>query len=45
MISMFIDDELDYDEKIEFVEEVHADVTVKEEILSLLKQDCSNVQG
>jgi hypothetical protein len=39
MISMFIDDELDYDEKIEFVEEVHADVTVKEEILSLLKQE------
>ena len=39
MISMFIDDELDFDEKIEFVETVHADVTVKEEILSLLKQE------
>lgn len=39
MMSMFIDDELDLDEKIEFVETVHTDTTVKEEILNLLQQE------
>lgn len=39
MMSMFIDDELDLDEKIEFVQTVHADSTVKEEILNLLQQE------
>ncbi len=39
MISMFIDDELDLDEKIEFVETVHVDPTVKEETVNLLQQE------
>ncbi len=39
MISMFIDDELDVDEKIELVESVHADAAVKNEIVHLLQQE------
>ena len=39
MISMFIDDELDLGEKIEFVESVHADADVKNEAVSLLRQE------
>ena len=39
MISMFIDDELDFDEKIELVESVHADAAVKKEIVHLLQQE------
>ena len=39
MISMFIDDELDLGEKIEFVESVHADAAVKNETVSLLRQE------
>ncbi len=39
MISMFIDDELDFDEKIELVETVHADAAVKNEIVSLLHHE------
>ena len=39
MISMFIDDELDLGEKIEFVENVHADAVVKNETVSLLQQE------
>ena len=39
MISMFIDDELDFDEKIELVESVHADAAVKNEIVHLLQQE------
>ena len=39
MISMFIDDELDLNEKIEFVETVHASATVKNEVVSLLRQE------
>ncbi len=39
MISMFIDDELDLAEKIEFVESVHADAAVKNETVSLLRQE------
>jgi hypothetical protein len=39
MISMFIDDELNLGEKIEFVESVHADVAIKNETLSLLRQE------
>jgi hypothetical protein len=39
MISMFIDDELDLDEKIELVETVHADTTMKNEIISLLHHE------
>ena len=31
MISMFIDDELDFDEKIELVESVYGDAAVKNE--------------
>ena len=39
IISMFIDDELDLDDKIEFVEKVHGDVTFKDETVSLLNQE------
>jgi hypothetical protein len=39
MISMFLDDEMNCDEKIEFVETVHNDVTVKKEIIELLEQE------
>ena len=39
MISMFIDDELDFAEKIEFVESVHADAVVKNETINLLRQE------
>ncbi|MGD8715746.1 MAG: glycogen-binding domain-containing protein [Desulfobacterales bacterium] len=39
MISMFIDDELDLDEKIEFVETVHCDTVVKKETINLLQQE------
>ena len=39
MISMFIDDELDFDQKIELVETVHADATVKNEVVSLLHHE------
>ena len=38
-ISMFIDDELDLGEKIEFVESVHADAAVKNETVSLIRQE------
>jgi hypothetical protein len=36
---MFIDDELDFDEKIEFVESVHTNAAVKSEIVQLLQQE------
>ncbi len=39
MISMFIDNELDLDEKIEFVETVYADTAVKNETVHLLQQE------
>ncbi len=39
LISMFIDDELDLDEKIEFVETVHGDARVKDETVGLLNQE------
>jgi hypothetical protein len=39
MISMFIDDELNLGEKIEFVESVHADAAFKNETLGLLRQE------
>ena len=39
MISMFIDDEMDCDEKIELVESVHVDAAVKNEIVHLLQQE------
>jgi hypothetical protein len=39
IISMFIDDELDIDEKIEFVELVHTDAAVKNQTLNLLNQE------
>jgi hypothetical protein len=39
MISMFIDDELDFDEKIELVESVQADAAVKNDIVQLLQQE------
>jgi hypothetical protein len=38
-ISMFIDDELNLDEKIELVESVHAQAAVKNEIVQLLQQE------
>jgi len=39
MISMFIDNELDLEEKIQFVENIHADAAVKNETVSLLRQE------
>ncbi|MGD8993178.1 MAG: glycogen-binding domain-containing protein [Desulfobacterales bacterium] len=39
MISMFIDDEMNVDEKIEFVATVHADAGVKDETIGLLQQE------
>ena len=39
LISQFIDDELDLDEKIEFVENLDAAAAFKEEALALLKQE------
>jgi hypothetical protein len=41
MMSMFIDDEMNIDEKIEFVETVHADAAVKDETIGLLQQEKS----
>ncbi len=39
LISSYIDDELDLDEKIEFVEFVHEQVTYKDEAVDLLQQE------
>jgi hypothetical protein len=39
MISMFIDDELGIDDKIEFVEKVHGDRVFRNETIELLHQD------
>jgi hypothetical protein len=39
LISSYIDDELDLDEKIEFVETVHAQAPFKEEAVDLLHQE------
>ena len=39
MISMFIDDELDIDNKIEFVEKVHGAKVFKDETIELLHQE------
>jgi len=39
LISSYIDDELDLDEKIEFVETVHAQVQFKDEAVDLLHQE------
>jgi hypothetical protein len=39
LISMFIDDELNLDEKIEFVETVHGDLAYKTETVDLLVQE------
>ncbi|MGD9056068.1 MAG: glycogen-binding domain-containing protein [Desulfobacterales bacterium] len=39
MISMFIDDEMNIDEKIEFVTRIHADAAVKDETIGLLQQE------
>ena len=38
-ISLFIDDEMSIDEKIEFVEMVHADAATKDETVGLLQQE------
>lgn len=38
-ISMFVDNELDLDEKIEFVETVHSSTPFKNETVELLKQE------
>jgi hypothetical protein len=39
IISMFIDDELDLDEKIEFVEKVHESAEFKDETIAFLTQE------
>ena len=39
LISMFIDDELDLDHKIEFVEIVHEDRKFKDETVGFLRQE------
>ena len=39
LISSYIDDELDLDEKIEFVETVHAEAPFKDEAVGLLHQE------
>ena len=39
LISMFIDDELDLDNKIEFVETVHEDRVFKDETVGFLRQE------
>jgi len=39
LISMFIDDELDLDDKIDFVETVHDDRTFKDETVGFLRQE------
>ena len=39
LISSYIDDELDLDEKIEFVETVHAEAPFKDEAVDLLQQE------
>ena len=39
LISMFIDDEFDLDDKIEFVETVHEDRNFKEETVGFLRQE------
>ncbi len=39
MISMFIDDELSIEDKIEFVERIHTDKALKEETGDLLRQE------
>ena len=39
LISMFIDDELDLDEKVEFVETVHVNRGFKDETVDLLGQE------
>ena len=39
LISLYIDNELDLDEKIEFVEAVHHDVSLKDEAIDLLTQE------
>ncbi len=39
LISLYIDDELDLDEKIEFVESVHNDASIKDEAIDLLAQE------
>ncbi len=38
-LSLFIDDELNLDEKIGFVEKIHADKVFKEESVALLRQE------
>ncbi len=39
LISMFIDDEMDLDEKIEFVEQVHGDVVFKDSAIEFLHME------
>ncbi|MEA3470274.1 MAG: glycogen-binding domain-containing protein [Thermodesulfobacteriota bacterium] len=39
LISMFIDDELDLDDKLEFVERVHEDRSLKDEAIEFLHQE------
>jgi hypothetical protein len=39
IISMFIDDELSIEDKIEFVERIHADKALKQETVDLLQQE------
>jgi len=44
-ISMFIDNELDLDEKIEFVEGVHQDAVFKDQTIELLEQEKQLTDG
>ncbi len=39
LISLFIDDELDLDDKVSFVETVHAEAVFKDETIELLNQE------
>ena len=39
LISLYIDDELDLDEKVVFVEKVHGDRRFKDETVALLQQE------
>ena len=39
LISMFIDDEMNIDEKIEFVTTIHADAAMKDDTIGLLQQE------
>ena len=45
LISLYIDDELDLDDKIDFVEIVHENKSFKEDALNLLRQEKTHPFG